>query len=264
MTPTSSPTYRDFSIVGTGQCKDNQNRGYAWFVRSDGEASDYSGAYNWCKTAEEYASKLIAVEVRTGNNTGWACLYQEDTINGLQKDDFKNPGADANGGGSGTGTDVTANGQQGYMCLKNKVRRIDSNCVIPFPIFSHGVPNFFSPIQEFGLIHGLSIVGTGQCKDNQDRGYAWFVRSNGAAADYGGAYNWCKTANNFASKLIAVEVRTGTDTGWACLYQKEDANGMQTTAFSPQADYMGPGDGTGTIVKANNQMGTVCLKNEVR
>ena len=78
------------------------------------------------------------------------------------------------------------------------------------------------------------------------------------------AYDWCKTAKDYASKLIAVEVRTGNNTGWACLYQKGDANGMQTAHFNPQADGMGSGDGTGTVVTANHNPGYVCLQNEVR
>jgi hypothetical protein len=161
----------------------------------------------------------------------------------------------------GTGAIANANGDIRYTCHRNLVRQIDSNCVISSLIFSHGIPHF-SPIQEFGLSPGLSIVGYGPCKDSGGKGYAYVYRDI-QAFDLNRAYGWCKTANNYASKLVAVEVGTNA---WACLYEGSFYNNIQTAAFTPNAKDKGPGDGSGThvTVPANGQRDTICLKNEVR
>jgi hypothetical protein len=43
----------------------------------------------------------------------------------MQKDDF-DPDANDMGWNPGTGTDVRANGEQGYVCLENKVHQMIS------------------------------------------------------------------------------------------------------------------------------------------
>jgi hypothetical protein len=171
--------------------------------------------------------------------------------------DFKPDANDIRLDFNGTGAAGITDGSTDSSCYKNLVCQIDSNRAILSLIFSHGIPHF-SPIQEFGLSPGLSIVGTGQCKDSGGNGYAYAYRSV-QAFDLNDAYEWCKTANNYASKLVAVEVGTNAR---ACLYQKGDVNGMEKTDFDPIAD--GLGDGPGTGVTANGKQGNICLKNEVR
>jgi hypothetical protein len=51
-----------YSLVGKGICTDSSGNWYDRAVLS-GQANDIDAAYNWCKTATAYASKLVGVEI---------------------------------------------------------------------------------------------------------------------------------------------------------------------------------------------------------
>jgi hypothetical protein len=72
----------------------------------------------------------------------WYCRYDNGSIYDIKVMDFSPTGTSKGTDFSGTGAVAGANGDSNYQCYKIEVRQIDSNCMISFLNFSHGVPQF--------------------------------------------------------------------------------------------------------------------------
>jgi hypothetical protein len=140
-TPSQLAPSVGFSLVGQGWCRDSNGNYYDYIDLVYGQINDANAAIDWCLTATAYASSLVGVEIEIFGAT-FTCLYDNGSINDIQTTDFSPPAYEYYRGFRGTGAVAGTYYYSVLLCYKNEVRRINSNCMISFLIFSHGVPNF--------------------------------------------------------------------------------------------------------------------------
>jgi hypothetical protein len=135
---TSSPTKTSagYSLVGKGSCLDSSVGTYYDFARLDYQSQDANAAYNWCKTASAFASKLVGFEIHITLGD-WYCLYDNGSIDNMPTTDFSPKANQVATANKGTGAIAFANNAPQYTCYRNEVRRINSSYIIIFLIFSH-------------------------------------------------------------------------------------------------------------------------------
>jgi hypothetical protein len=101
--------------------------------RSTSDVIDIDAVIAWCLTATAYVPSLVGVVMGVEDGV-WGCLYDNGSIDDMEKGDFNPPVEDIWTDGNASGAIVGTIGKTSYLCLKNLVCKINSNGMISFLI----------------------------------------------------------------------------------------------------------------------------------